>query len=833
MSSCASGRPLPVGGLPGSQTIEGGGQIRVTSAGFTKLASFIPGLLNSALAGGFCKGPQDIGNVNFCSRIVPGACGGQPGCQINVSLVPGSVHLSGQGSGTLHIDASVALEARAYAKAKFGLFKIECTNLRLHSDGIPIGADIETTIAAATGELGVRIARVTNFDVGAIQLSDCDIIADIADVFKDVFSPQLSKAAIAALTPLLQNGFQKFIPEPLGLEGVADVSHLIGANATGPALLETRLVAGGYAGFAGNGVNLGFIVGINSDADPTTRGKDANNVSLASEPNRCVPPISAPNLGAPPHMLATVTRSAITNGPVFALAPAGEFSGAPEATGDLAVGVSETALNLFGHHFVTSGALCLTIGTGPSFPNLNIGAFNVILPSVAALETKDGNDPIMLIGRPQRAIGFKVGDNTMDSPALTAQISHLEIDLYAFLYERYVRLLTVDLSADIGINLEFEAAPGGNAAIKPMLVGVTGDSIKVEVLNSDFVKETPDEIKAILPSVLEIALQKVANIEPIGLPSFVGFSLSDLSLHRVVTAQDSFLAIGATLRSGAVARELAAHDPFAADAVAALDAQARAPQPISTGKARLVDVTTPAAAQIRDALARTTGAALPSVTFDVDQFDHRGAGGRELEWSWNINGGMWHPFHSGSPLVISDAAFALQGKYTIGLQSRVKGDYTTVSEVIETPVVIDSVGPRIFADQAAWNNGDLVVPVRDAVGGKDVQVGFGSPGADVPATDWTHEADASLPRAAFDQLQVGGEVAVFARDALGNETVELVTPVRDSPHASGCACQSGGRPRAGAIALIAIVGAVVLRRRRRRDTKLAWNRPTGSHSDAN
>jgi hypothetical protein len=33
---CGS-QPLPAGGLPKTQTVEGGGQIRVTRAGFTKL----------------------------------------------------------------------------------------------------------------------------------------------------------------------------------------------------------------------------------------------------------------------------------------------------------------------------------------------------------------------------------------------------------------------------------------------------------------------------------------------------------------------------------------------------------------------------------------------------------------------------------------------------------------------------------------------------------------------------------------------------------------------------------------------------------------------------
>lgn len=815
MDSCG-GRPMPAGGLPGYQTIEGGGQIRVTSAGMAKITSLVPGLVNSALSSGFCVKPVDIGPANFCSRIQErDACGNQPGCNVHVALVPGSVRLSTTSSGTLHIDAAIKLDAtNGYAKVTLGT-RFDCDTLEMHSDRLAIGGDIETGISAATGELTLRFARVTTFDVAAIRLSGCSILTDIAEFALQTFSGWIRDAAISAMMPLLQSSFQKFIPAPLGLEGVIDLSGLIGTNPTGPALLETRLVAGGYVNFANAGLNLGLITGVNSDADPTTREPTrVNNVARASEPSRCVPPIPLVDFNAPPSLLVPVSRSAITNGPAFALTPAGPFTGQPEAAGDLAVGISQTALNLFGHHLVTSGALCMSIGTS-NFSSLNLGAFGVILPSIALLQTKEGNDPVLLVGRPQRAIGFTIGDNTPQSPAVTAQISHLEIDLYAFLFERYVRLLTLDFSAAVGINVEFESSAAGGASIKPVLVGVSDSSVSVRVINSDFVKEKPDDLEAVLPALFDVALQRIGSIRPIQVPSFAGFSLADLTLRRVTTDQDQFLAVGATLRPGAAARQLAAMDPLAAEAVAALDAPLRPRQSSSAGTARLLEVTTPAPARIRDALARTTGGALPTVALEVDRFDidDRTGTPRELEWSWNINGGMWHPFHSGSPLVISDRTFALQGNYTIGLRSRVKGDSSTVSEATHTPVVIDSVGPRVFSDEAAWSNDHVVVPVRDAVGGTDVQVGFGTPGTDGPATEWVRTGDATLPRADFDRLRKDGEVAVFARDALGNETVELVTPVRDTSSGAGCGCRSGGG--AGGLALIAICGAVGLSRRRR------------------
>src|SRR5450432_2564749 len=60
--ACGATLPLPTGGLPGNQTIEGGGQIRVTPAGFTKLTSILPGIINSGFANGLCIGQGSLGN---------------------------------------------------------------------------------------------------------------------------------------------------------------------------------------------------------------------------------------------------------------------------------------------------------------------------------------------------------------------------------------------------------------------------------------------------------------------------------------------------------------------------------------------------------------------------------------------------------------------------------------------------------------------------------------------------------------------------------------------------------------------------------------------------
>jgi MYXO-CTERM domain-containing protein len=576
--------------------------------------------------------------------------------------------------------------------------------------------------------------------------------------------------------------------------------------------MEARIVPGGYANLVNNGMSLGVITGLNADEDPKTRTPD-----LDSEPHLCVPPLSPPNFAGAPWNLPTIARSAL-GGNTFSLAPAGAFAGTMDPAADLAMGISETTLDLAGHHLVTSGGMCLGVGTS-YIKQLNVGTIGILVPSLAELQSEQGNDPLLLVTRPQKSVDFSIGDNTAQSPALTIHLNHLEVDFYAFIWERYVRAFTLDLTMNVGINLTFEQMANMPAVIKPELVGISADEVEVKVLNSQFVRETPQHLEMVLPSVFDLVTPLLGNLPDIQVPSFAGFSLNNLSIQKVVTSQDEFLALYASLGSSQMMRTLGEHNAFVADAVRMMDSDIPAAQPPSSGRAKLVSVTTPEAATVRSALLGEPGGALPSIKFDVDRYDR---GGRELEWSWNINGGLWRPYTSASPLVITDKAFAWQGKYEIGLKSRVKGDYRTVSEPIKTKVVIDSVGPNIFPDSAKWDGDQLQVPVWDVVFGKDVEVAFGYLGDDAPATKWVPARTASLARdsAALLTQDHDGELAVFARDGEGNQTIAIVAPFHGQAGAAGCSCQTSGAPGAGSLILFGLVGLGVFGRRRPRARRL-------------
>ena len=85
---CGAMDPLPQGGLPGDQTIEGGAQIRISDQGFETITSIIPAVLQDSL-GGTCipgDGVSALGGLvsaSYCSGT-QGTCVG--GCELLINI---------------------------------------------------------------------------------------------------------------------------------------------------------------------------------------------------------------------------------------------------------------------------------------------------------------------------------------------------------------------------------------------------------------------------------------------------------------------------------------------------------------------------------------------------------------------------------------------------------------------------------------------------------------------------------------------------------------------------------------------------------------------------
>lgn len=787
-------QPLPGGALPADQTIEGGAQVRVTPSGFDKLTSIIPPVINDAVSDGFCVGQinQGIGvaDLEICDTN-DGMC--TNGCQVDVFV--DYINMSVPDDDTFRISTQFDVDTDVHVSAYdplFGFSLGSCTFDVTLTDG-QVTADIGFGIDPADGELTIQLQNIDDLDISNLNLNGCGVLGDIlgavVDFVADVLSSEIAGFLIDLLTPLLDDLIQGFLPDPLGIEGIIDAGALMSGISPGTnALLEVRGVPGGYVQLSGGGLSLGIITGLNADEDISTRTPD-----LDSEPAFCVPPKPAPDFAAPPASLPTSARS------TFILAGAEEFMGAPDPAAELAIGLSETTLDLGGHHAFTSGALCLGIGTS-LIEQLNLGTIGILVPSLSELGNDDGKDPLLLVTRPQKAIDFTIGEGTETDPALTIHMEDFEVDFYAFLFERYTRGFSMRLTLDVGVNLEFTTDMNGAPAVLPTLVGLSADNIELTVLNSEFLRESPEELQDVLPAIFDLALPLIADgLGEITLPEFAGFTLSDLSLTKVTTSEDDFLAIYASLGASQQMSALAEIYPSLRPV---LDAQFVVDEaPVRAGgKARLLDVVTPTPAVVRAGLAKAEGGALPEVTIDVDTID---AQGRQLEWSWNLNGGMWRPFEQADPLVIRDRAFAFQGRYQIGLRSRVVGEYrTTQLEPQYVDAVIDSVGPRILTHRAGVKNGVLEVPALDLVSPPEgVTVAFGrtaAAGGTEQPERWTDFGDGRID--ANEATRIAGDgllLQVWARDELGNESTAVVDlgPIvgfHGSGGEGGCDCSSAG-----------------------------------------
>ncbi|HEY5945630.1 MAG TPA: hypothetical protein VIV40_09070 [Kofleriaceae bacterium] len=539
--ACGSSQPLPGGKLPTDQTVEGGAQIRVTPQGFQKMTSILPGVLNQQLAGGFCVPRGKVGTPSG-GFLATGAewCysnsnGCNPGCKANVSLNNGGFALSVTNQNTLHVVISTSVNATIPIRGQIVGIGASCT-LTATSNNLHGDLDISLGVRSDNGELDIHVAQINQFQLN-MSFSGCSLLSDIANLAGSIIDSFVGQFVIQLLTPVVDNLIQGFIPSPLGIAGMMDIGALMEGISPGTdGFMEARIVPGGYANLVNNGMSLGVITGLNADEDPSTRTPD-----LDSEPHLCVPPLTPPDFAAAPYSLPQVARSAL-GGNTFALAPAGAFAGSMDPAADLAMGISETTLDLAGHHLVTSGGMCLGVGTS-YIKQLNVGTIGILVPSLAELQSDKGNDPLLLVTRPQKSVDFSIGDNTASSPAVTIHLNHLEVDFYAFIWERYIRAFTLDLTMNVGVNLEFEQMPGQPAKIKPTLVGISSQSVSVKVLNSEFVAETAAHLEMVLPSVFDLVTPLLGNLPDIQVPNFAGFSLNNLSIKKVTTSRSVALPV--------------------------------------------------------------------------------------------------------------------------------------------------------------------------------------------------------------------------------------------------------------------------------------------------
>lgn len=829
-------QPAPWG-FPMDQAIEGGIQARITKPGFDKVSSLIPSLAGSALptqSSPMCL-PQDTQNVslsivsgdfNYCNMTCTGSTSG---CPIWLSLrpdlaPPGGIGVSVPDNSTaanvnidIAFDAHVRVPLRARACEDLighvctGWFDICSTGnpLRLDTNGTHIRAQIPLGIDPPTGKLTIALGNI-NIDALNLQAGGCGVAGDVLNFVLGIVNAFASSAignlVVNLIKPQLESLIQGFLPNPPGLVGRMDLaSTLADYNPPKEAGLEMLMVAGGYVSGKAGGLNLGVITGINSDRDLSSRvGTAGTPDPINSEPSLCVPVRPVYDLGGPPWNLPLQPLRLD-----HMLMPAGDFSGAPDPTDamgntqDLAIGVSRTFLDLAGFHLYNSGTLCLSI-SGGVLSALNAGTLQVLVPSLSnILENKKA--PVAIVLRPQQPLMFTLGTGTPDDATLQIHATDLRLDFYTFIEERYVRLFTLALDANLGLNLAITMDDQGNPAIAPMITGLDKSSIQMRVSNTDLLQEDPAKLVKLLSNIIDVAAGQLGGaIKPIALPSLMGFSLDDLTIQRVQTPEDDFLGIFGSLKQ----------DPEGMMARVSPDVVQVRRLPNRIGAtAAIVDVSVPPPDVIRATLLADKPAAgdLPSVTLSL------GGTANDLEWSYRIDGGFWHPWSTDARPTISDASFLLQGHHAIEVRARVHNDWTTESTPQHLDVIIDSAPPDL---KLVPEDGRVEFKASDNVSDDDtLRYSWQTPdGWTEPSTiqsfltlndAWAATAQGTRPLlvAAYDE-QGNRTVAHLDLGSLNQFHGRTTTPTSGS----GCSCTVGGSDAnaGGPLALLVLVSFVGL-----------------------
>ena len=237
------------------------------------------------------------------------------------------------------------------------------------------------------------------------------------------------------------------------------------------------------------------------------------------------------------------------------------------------------------------------------------------------------------------------GNQVLDQPLLDLKFTAMEIDFFASVDDQYVRVFTVVADVHLPIGLQVM----GMGKITPVIGAISDAFTNVSVKNSEAVTESPAQLAALFPTLLNLVLPQLSGgLSPISLPAIGGLNLSVVSITSV--DNDSFLAIFANLVTAM---------PF---------------QPVTT-HVTLTDVNQ-GDAYLAKRPTRWKDAVPPSATLDFGD-------DRDREWSWRINGGTWSAWSKNPHPTVSSPTFWLAGEHKIEVLSREIGKPETIATTPE------------------------------------------------------------------------------------------------------------------------------------------------------
>lgn len=302
----------------------------------------------------------------------------------------------------------------------------------------------------------------------------------------------------------------KCAPALLGLEGRLGLGTMLAKlGAPGAATVDLTLGAGGAVAVGNGGLTLGLRGG-------------AQERSVAT----CVKPLTAP------------ARPAL---------PLPDIDSDAPAPFDLGVTLSQQLVSEVLFRAQQSGALCLGL-THDTVGALESGTLGPLLPSLQKL-THGEAVPLTIVIRPVNPPTATIGQGTFTAsgaiaePILRLDWPRLELDLYARLEDRDVRLFTIAVDVALPLGLRTDGCNG----ITPIVGDLMNAFTNVHVVNSEVLAEPTSALETLVPTLLTFAEPALAKgLSKVTVPDLQGFALQWVGARGVakVTGTSSFTHLG-------------------------------------------------------------------------------------------------------------------------------------------------------------------------------------------------------------------------------------------------------------------------------------------------
>ncbi|HLL21097.1 MAG TPA: hypothetical protein VK427_03150, partial [Kofleriaceae bacterium] len=555
-------------------------------------------------------------------------------------------------------DLSVALDMRFPQDGTLGTTRINANgvNVTLEGDDIRLGGGCsfaQAFIDAAKGLLERQVESQIQDTINGATCKACES-GQVAECGSTLATACTDKTCMVGNACM----------QEVGLTGRMRGGNVLSSVSPGTlGAVDLYEVLGGYARSDNAGLGFGLLGGIEPGGAPR---------------DRCGPAATAP-------ARATIAESAFFQG-----------NTRPDTNGafDVAIGIHKWQLEQFAYAAYDGGFLCLTI-SGSTIPQLSTDTLSLISRSLGTLN--EGNASMAVGLRPQSPPTITLGKNTFATdgagnttlvePLLELEFRALELDFYASVNDQFVRVFTVVADVKLPVGLQVT----GMGELQPVLGAIDNAFTNLSVKNSDAVTESPEQLAALFPNVLNLVLPQLSGaLSPIALPELAGLQLSVVGVtatpQNIGSTDNTYLSIFANMVVGAALAK-----------------------PVETAVS-LGDVARPDALTLADPKRWR-----PELTPTV-QLSFGDQGG--LEYSYRIDNGTWSAWSTNQTPTLRSGVFWLPAVHVIEARARERGKPETLDT---TPVVLsvdfrDAVATRVAPFHGTGGASGCSCQTTDAAG---------------------------------------------------------------------------------------------------------------------